>query len=445
MTATGRRQIFGSAWRAALAVALTFAVIELLSSAIVFGYYALAGKDTSYIARRLTILAPFAKNPISDVPGIRYVGYRQSPSGAREVMVADPVLGWRNGGSIGFLESNDDGNTLAWYITNSQGFGSSGELQYFFQPEKPPSTFRIVMLGGSTVFGSGVARPTDNLPSTLVRALREKGAIPAGQPGSRIEVINAGVMGYYSAQELLYLQTELVHFSPDLVILYNGWNDFHSSNEIFAGGVETAKDRFRHPYLPLTERLNDSYRFLGSLKHFALASAVQLYAWVDGSAAFYLFRRVAEKALLQSDTRSYQLPAEIYYPKDAEIHARNQRDTVMIARDRGIRIAAFLQPIMGVDGREPAGIEKRWFEANPKQIENRRAFYADARRNLTLLQERFRADPGVCATDLTGALANVNERVYEDTGHLTLRGNVAVAEAIVAALTDCAVLERRPS
>ena len=44
-------------------------------------------------------------------------------------------------------------------------------------------------------------------------------------------MINAGVGGYRSRQQLLYYITELYLYNPDLVIFYDGWNDLQFARE----------------------------------------------------------------------------------------------------------------------------------------------------------------------------------------------------------------------
>ncbi len=80
---------------------------------------------------------------------------------------------------------------------------------------KQAGAIRIVCIGGSTTYGHGVAAE-DAWPAALERALRKKG-LPA-------EVINAGVPGYGSHQNLLRYRRDIVPLSADLILIYEGWN-----------------------------------------------------------------------------------------------------------------------------------------------------------------------------------------------------------------------------
>jgi GDSL-like Lipase/Acylhydrolase family len=89
--------------------------------------------------------------------------------------------------------------------------------------EKSPGTFRILLLGDS--FTSGVqVQAHETLAERLEAALNRD----AGTP---VEVINAGVAGYSTGQQLLLLDQEGVKYQPDLVILnFFAGNDVSNNN-----------------------------------------------------------------------------------------------------------------------------------------------------------------------------------------------------------------------
>ena len=50
--------------------------------------------------------------------------------------------------------------------------------------------------------------------------------------GKKIEVINAGIPGADTNGELKVIKQKLVGLSPDLIIMFDGWNDFAHSIQI---------------------------------------------------------------------------------------------------------------------------------------------------------------------------------------------------------------------
>jgi len=83
---------------------------------------------------------------------------------------------------------------------------------------KPPGRLRIVCLGGSTTYGMSLAED-ETYPVQLERRLREL------LPGRDIEVINAGVESYTTAESLNNLVFRCLDFEPDVVLVYHGIND----------------------------------------------------------------------------------------------------------------------------------------------------------------------------------------------------------------------------
>ena len=80
--------------------------------------------------------------------------------------------------------------------------------------------YRIFVLGGSTVMGSG--------SSTTIGAFLEEALNREDAP--TFEVITAGNDGFHSGQELARLSLELLHYAPDMVISFDGVNDLFWSS-----------------------------------------------------------------------------------------------------------------------------------------------------------------------------------------------------------------------
>lgn len=104
---------------------------------------------------------------------------------------------------------------------NSKGLRNP-EIAY----EKPADTYRILALGDSWTFGFRMNEP-DAYPRQLERLLNASAATRGDT--RKIEVINAGVVGYSTDQEAAYLATEGWKYSPDLVLVnFYPVNDTHN-------------------------------------------------------------------------------------------------------------------------------------------------------------------------------------------------------------------------
>ena len=83
---------------------------------------------------------------------------------------------------------------------------------------KPPDMFRILVLGDSVTFGWSL-RGEDTYASQLASLLATL------RPNQRVEVINAGVSGYGTWQELRWLQETGLALEPDVIIVQAHLND----------------------------------------------------------------------------------------------------------------------------------------------------------------------------------------------------------------------------
>ena len=112
-----------------------------------------------------------------------------------------------------------------------QGFAinSAGFRDYEYAETKPEATYRIVVVGDSTTAGNGVP----DLDKTYTKQLEHLLNVPE-TPGRHYEVLNMGVGGYHTMQEIETLRVKGLQYQPDLVLVTVCLNDFHLHSD---GGV----------------------------------------------------------------------------------------------------------------------------------------------------------------------------------------------------------------
>jgi lysophospholipase L1-like esterase len=137
----------------------------------------------------------------------------------------------------------------AYVRTNSQGLRDREHAK-----AKPANTFRIAVLGDSYTEAQQVPME-DAFWAVLERDL--KGC--AGLAGRDVEVINFGVSGYGTAQELITLRRRVWDYSPDLVILalLTG-NDVHDNFRELAGDPKRPYFVYQDGALTLDASFRDS-------------------------------------------------------------------------------------------------------------------------------------------------------------------------------------------
>jgi lysophospholipase L1-like esterase len=104
--------------------------------------------------------------------------------------------------------TSDDGKTKI--TTDTLGFRVTGV------PASATRRINVVCLGGSTTFGAGVT-DEDTWPYVLQQKL-----------GGSYAVYNLGVPGYSTAEAIIQLATIIPELKPDVIILYEGWNDIRN-------------------------------------------------------------------------------------------------------------------------------------------------------------------------------------------------------------------------
>lgn len=122
-----------------------------------------------------------------------------------------------------FRHSSRDG---AWeFVTNAQGFRDTRDFAY----EKPAGTLRVLVLGDSHTQGYE-ARQDHTFSAVLERYLRQRGV--------RAEVLNTGVSGFSTAEELAFLENEGHRYQPDYVVLGLFANDYEDNRKAGLFGLD---------------------------------------------------------------------------------------------------------------------------------------------------------------------------------------------------------------
>ena len=99
-------------------------------------------------------------------------------------------------------------------------YNSLGFRGIEFSETKPSDTYRIFMLGGSTMIGSGASSDETTKPGILQKIFELDRPIT-----QKIQVINAASSGANSGTELDIITQKIIHYQPDLVVVFDGLND----------------------------------------------------------------------------------------------------------------------------------------------------------------------------------------------------------------------------
>jgi lysophospholipase L1-like esterase len=301
----------------------------------------------------------------------------------------------------GYENVNDQGKRVRH---DGDGFRGEG-----LERPKPPGVFRIACLGGSSTYGTGPSSNGTTWPAVLEQRLAE------ALPGRRVEVLNGGVPTWTTTESLISLQSRVLPYEPDLVLVYHGMNDASA-----ALWPEPRPDgsHFRSvwpvlrksPVEPILER---SVTYLVWRRYFT----------------DYLWRRVDGnyKAIRNYDPDYVDpygdgpLPAVGF-----DTFQRNLESMVAVARAHGARIAFVTQAVWSED---PTGTDF-WSGKNRLRalegLESRLRAVANE-----LAVPVIDAAPALLAGERSVDGGEAGARIFADDVHLTDRG-AALLAALVA-------------
>jgi hypothetical protein len=383
---------------------------------------------------------------------------------------ADALLGWRNqpGVSCSFLLPAGGApysNGMKWSAYDADGFMVSQPGAPKYSRKKPDGTFRIIMLGDSSLVGFG-ASPLQSIAAYTQNILNQR-ATKTGK-GPTYQVINAGVGGYNSAQQYLYLASELIYYQPDIVLFFNGWTESinrhgHFSDARFAymrkskkfkrvefSSIQMKKHR---EYTALIERSYTVKGAAGFLKNAVQRSLGR--AWEQTGMGYWTWKLEFRKnwkgfwkTLFRSFRKTEKRPdtataiqADVD-PRVLQVYEENIRRSISLAGLEGFRGLFALQPVIGVDGKIYSPEERLWSDSKigKAKIIRRQKFYERARPLLASMARQYNDDKSLCFSDMSGVLKGVEKRLYVDEGHFNSQGNRLVAEKIIVQFRECGFL-----
>ena len=146
-------------------------------------------------------------------------GFDQSVFAANDLFISSPSRVWDL--RPGFVGHRTDWGARNW-VTIS--INSQGRRDKQVTLRKPAGTYRIAILGDSVTFADRV-QVKDDFATQLEWTLNMRAQ------SLRYEVLNFGVPGYGTWQELSMLQERVLAYEHDLIVLAFAMNDFPDNNQ----------------------------------------------------------------------------------------------------------------------------------------------------------------------------------------------------------------------
>jgi hypothetical protein len=350
----------------------------------------------------------------------------------RSSQMVAPQYGYEPNPGFAAVRNTRLGNSFE-YI-NEQSFKDFEDVSR----EKPEDEYRVIVTGGSVVYGRGPVPPADavadfyevthrwTIPHIMEKLLNADPRIVNIIKGKKVRVINAGVPGFVYQNNLMRYLAKLRLYQPDLVVALDGANEVHT----VARPLKDWNYFTEGPYFEVVTEIMDMSP--GGLMNY-------LTLWLKRNTYFFTWLAMShgEGPGILMENRGFAA-----HPQDAspEMIAYRDRNIAQVAdvvalyhkvldTDRVPHVFA-LQPMFRNSKKKRTLMEQKIESVTGME---KIGFY-DAAQTYDALVEKIKnrnSEIGFEVVDLTGFYDNVSEWVFTDWCHLTNGANFILAKELV--------------
>ena len=276
-----------------------------------------------------------------------------------------------------YLEPNQNMKTIN---INSNAF-RGGEIE-----KTPNENFRIFIVGGSTVFGSGSTSDETTIPGYLQELFNKTDQYD-------IEIINAGIPGSQSSNELDRVKNNLQKYQPDAIVIYNGWNDLRES---LSGLKQIQTTENSSDY----NEIENSFWYL--LSKYRTIQVIQKFTYYSEDTDW------EHRVIYEHNENEIDEKIKIWKSNMNEICGSSNYQSLIV-----------LQPISGSSNRSLSDFEyMKYLQNDGEKMNKTLDKYSEALKELDCKN----------IADFTNVFDDINGPIYYDEGHVTDRGNLIIAE-----------------
>ena len=215
---------------------------------------------------------------------------------------------------------------------NSEGFRGS---EFSFMPKD----YKIFVVGGSTVFGMVSSSDDFTIPALIEKEFKNK--------GFNVKVINAGIPGADSRDELYHIEKDILKYSPDMIIMYDGWNDLSSpwlSNQLTYEEFKNNSYYINNQLTPLETKTN--------------TGIITFFGKIDYKTGYGISRYIADIVYGKKNVDYNNVFDVNHLHMSQKMLTDNWSAVCNIGNEKGFQVINIIQPALGTGNRTLAPSEK---------------------------------------------------------------------------------------
>ena len=274
------------------------------------------------------------------------------------LLISDPVLGWKYKPTKNPVERR-----LSESITYSISINSDGFRDDEFRPN---DKFKVMLLGDSMTFGMEIDQK-EIFSNLIEQNLVDSMSI------DQVDVMNFGITGYSTAQELICFEYYAPIVKPDIAILMLfEQNDFLDNDLYFSTGKYRPHFALNNGELEFRDRPSRSERLTGYLRDKSIIFSFLSLRILDMNRRYE--RTQDERIVLMTKilgrmntyAQGIEIPLVIYYINDPDIPAILSEEIKAYAQNANIRIIDI--PFLNEDRLENTGGFGHWNTDGHKNV-----------------------------------------------------------------------------
>ena len=268
--------------------------------------------------------------------------------------------------------------------------------------EKESDTYRIFLVGGSTMIGLDSSSDDTTIPGYLQQFFDDS------KIEKNIEIINAGIPNADSRSEIFLVKNHLLKFEPDLIFVYDGINDAHHD----WGWNNEVEDQ------SILANLENSFEI--GIRSFYQSKIEPYYHTIS-----FIHNIIKNENDDNKSNQNIDVPDKTLISLKTQKWIQRWSSICELGNEEGFKTIISVQPVLGTGKKILTADEMNRLNNSIKKQEVVFQLLEEYSKALEILEKKCYK-----TIDLRNSFDGISEPIYSDLGHMGDFGNKIIAKEI---------------